>query len=177
MPASLVMSNMQATLRALLGRERSLPRLAARASELLFASTAPEKYVTAAFAELRPSTGSIRFLGAGHLDTLILKANGDAVTLSSTGLPLGLLPPAVPYTEIEHQLEAGDMLVLYSDGVTEAQNASSEEYGEARLLECLRATAAQPVARIIECVLASIDAFVRGSPQFDDITILMARRA
>jgi serine phosphatase RsbU (regulator of sigma subunit) len=176
LPASLVMSNMQATLRALLGREPSLAALAARASELLFASTAPEKYVTAAFARLAPASGIVRFLGAGHLDTLILKANGEAVTLSSTGLPLGLLPAGLPYGELEHRLESGDMLVLFSDGVTEAQNERDEEFGDLRLLACLRAAASQPAATVIERVVASIDEFVHGSPQFDDITVLVARR-
>jgi sigma-B regulation protein RsbU (phosphoserine phosphatase) len=177
LPASLVMSNMQATLRALLGRTASLPALAGLASELLFASTAPEKYVTAALADLEPGTGAIRFVGAGHVDTLILRANGDAVTLGSTGTPLGLLPPLMPYGEVNLRLERGDTLVLFSDGVTEAQNADEEEYGEARLVDCLRAAADQPAAVIIERLMASIDGFVGGAPQFDDITLLIARRA
>jgi sigma-B regulation protein RsbU (phosphoserine phosphatase) len=177
LPASLVMSNMQATLRALLGRADSLPVLAGLASDLLFASTAPEKYVTAALAELEPRTGGLRFVGAGHVDTLILRANGETVTLGSTGTPLGLLPPLLPYGEVNLRLEPGDTLVLFSDGVTEAQNADEEEYGEARLVECLRAVADQPAALMIERLMASIDGFVGGAPQFDDITLLVARRA
>ena len=177
LPASLVMSNMQATLRALLGRAESLPELAGRASDLLFASTAPEKYVTAALADLEPRTGAIRFVGAGHVDTLILRANGDAVTLGSTGTPLGLLPPLMPYGEVNLVLAPGDTLVLFSDGVTEAQNADEEEYGEARLVECLRGVADQPAAEMIERLMMSIDGFAGGAPQFDDITLLVARRA
>jgi sigma-B regulation protein RsbU (phosphoserine phosphatase) len=177
LPASLVMSNMQATLRALLGRTDSLPALAGRASDLLFASTAPEKYVTAALADLEPRTGAIRFVGAGHVDTLILRANGDAVALGSTGTPLGLLPLLLPYGEVEMMLEPGDTLVLFSDGVTEAQNADEEEFGEARLVECLRGALAQPAAALIERVMTSIDQFAGGAPQFDDITLLIARRA
>ena len=177
LPASLVMSNMQATLRALLGRTDSLPALAGLASDLLFASTAPEKYVTAALADLEPSTGAIRFVGAGHVDTLILRANGETVTLGSTGTPLGLLPPLLPYGEVNLRLEPGDTLVLFSDGVTEAQNADEEEYGEARLVDCLRAVADQPAAVMIERLMASIDGFAGGAPQFDDITLLVARRA
>ena len=177
LPASLVMSNMQATLRALLGRTDSLPALAGLASDLLFASTAPEKYVTAALADLEPRTGAIRFVGAGHVDTLILRANGETVTLGSTGTPLGLLPPLLPYGEVNLRLEPGDTLVLFSDGVTEAQNADEEEYGEARLVDCLRAVADQPAAVMIERLMASIDGFAGGAPQFDDITLLVARRA
>jgi serine phosphatase RsbU (regulator of sigma subunit)/putative methionine-R-sulfoxide reductase with GAF domain len=177
LPASLVMSNMQATLRALLGRTASLPALAGLASDLLFASTAPEKYVTAALADLEPRTGAFRFVGAGHVDTLILRANGDTVTLGSTGTPLGLLPPLMPYGEVNLRLDPGDALVLFSDGVTEAQNADEEEYGEARLVECLRAVADQPAAVMIDRLMTAIDGFAGGAPQFDDITLLVARRA
>ena len=130
LPAALVMSTMQATLRALLGRIRPLPMLAGHASELLYATTAPEKYVTAAFAELVPTTGAVRFVGAGHLDNVIVRANGDIELLKSTGAPLGLLPPGMPYEETSHVLAPGDTLVLYSDGVTDAHNAAVEEFGE-----------------------------------------------
>ena len=133
------MSSMQATLRALLGRLTSMPALAGEANELLYASTSPEKYVTAALVDLDPASGAIRWVGAGHLDNVILRANGDAVPLVSTGTPLGLLPPMLPYDEIAHELAPGDTLVLFSDGVTEAQDADGEEFGESRLLDVLRA--------------------------------------
>ncbi len=176
LPAALVMSNMQATLRALLGRTRSLPDLAALASGLLYGSTSPEKYVTAALAELEPATGTLRFVGAGHLDNVILRANGDAVPLTSTGMPLGLLPLEVPYDETGQTLEAGDALVLFSDGVTDAQNEEGEEFGELRLLNVLRAAAGTAPDAMIGCVLTAIDSFVGGAAQFDDITLLVARR-
>lgn len=176
LPASLVMSNMQATLRALLGRSVSLPALAAEASDLLFASTAPEKYVTAALVDLEPSSGAIRFVGAGHVDTLILRADGQTVTLASTGMPLGMLPPLIPYGEVRLQLEPGDTLVLFSDGVTDAQNVADEEFGEARLVECLRASAGQSPDAVIACIMTAIDAFAGAAPQFDDITVLVVRR-
>ena len=177
LPAALVMSNMQATLRALLGRTASLPALAEQASDLLFASTAPEKYVTAALVDLDPATGALRFVGAGHVDTLILRAYGRGRDRwSSTGTPLGLLPPLCRSARPSMHLEPGDTLVLFSDGVTEAQNVVDEEFGEARLLDVLRAAAAEPAAALIERVMAAIDAFAGGAPQFDDITLLVARR-
>lgn len=176
LPASLVMANMQATLRALLGRLPSLTALAEQASALLFGSTSPEKYVTAALVDLDPASGALRFVGAGHVDTLILRANGEAVTLSSTGTALGLLPPGLPFGETPLQLAPGDMLVLFSDGVPEAQNIFDEEFGEARLLEVLREAAAEPVEVVIDRVMTALDAFAGGAPQFDDITLLVTRR-
>jgi phosphoserine phosphatase RsbU/P len=171
-----VMSNMQATLRALLGRTDSMPDLAWQASDLLYASTSPEKYVTAALVDLQPATGAIRWVGAGHLDNIIVRASGAAVSLVSTGTPLGLLPPLLPYGEVAHDLAPGDTLVLFSDGVTEAQGSDGEEFGEARLLDVLRQVADTPVAAVIDRILQEIDLFAGQAPQFDDITLLVVRR-
>ena len=176
LPAALVMSNMQATLRALLGRTPSLPALAEYASELLYGSTSPEKYVTAALAELTPGTGEVRFVGAGHLDNLILRATSEAVTLASTGTPLGLLPPGVAYAQATQTLAPGDSLILFSDGVTDAQDGGGNEFGEARLLEVLRSASGLSAQALIARVFGALDAFVGTAPQFDDITMLVARR-
>ena len=176
LPAALVMSNMQATLRALFGRTTTLPLLADSASRLLYASTSPEKYVTAAFAQLTPSTGDVTFVGAGHLDNLVVKADGSIARLESTGAPLGLLPDQPPYTETGIRLSAGDTVVLFSDGVTDAQDEDGNEFGEARLVEVLRSLSGNDLGRIIDGVFTAIDAFVGTAPQFDDITLLIARR-
>jgi sigma-B regulation protein RsbU (phosphoserine phosphatase) len=177
MPAALLMSHMQATLRALAGRTPSLSALASQASELLYAATSPEKYVTAAVAELMPASGQLQFAGAGHLDNLILCADGTITALSSTGAPLGLLPPGMPFGETCAGLGPGDALLLFSDGVTDAQNADGDEFGEARLHDVLREVAGQPAATIIERVFEAVEAFAAGHPQFDDMTILVLRRA
>jgi serine phosphatase RsbU (regulator of sigma subunit) len=176
LPAALVMSNMQATLRALLGRIPGLPQLAGHASELIFAATSPEKYVTAALAEVAPDTGGLRFVGAGHLDNAIVRANGDVTLLASTGAPLGLMSPGLPFTETTDVLNSGDTLVLYSDGVTDAQNADGEEFGEKRLHDLLRTLAGLSAEEVVSRVLEVVEAFVDGTPQFDDMTILVLRR-
>jgi serine phosphatase RsbU (regulator of sigma subunit) len=177
LPAALVMSNAQATIRALLAHADSLADLAGHASELLHATTPPEKYVTAALVELTPETGAFAFVGAGHVDSFLLRASGELVRLASTGHPLGLLPPVLPYDRTLHAFGEGDCLVLFSDGVPEAQNAAGEEFGEGRLLEVLRSAAPDGATVVVDRVFQAIDAFVCGAPQYDDITILVARRA
>jgi sigma-B regulation protein RsbU (phosphoserine phosphatase) len=132
--------------------------------------------VTAALVDLQPSTGAIVWVGAGHLDNLILRANGETVPLVSTGTPLGLLPPLIPYGDVAHDLGPGDLLVLFSDGVTEAQGENGEEFGEARLLDVLRQASEAPVPDLIARVFDEIDAFAGEAPQFDDITMLVVRR-
>ncbi len=176
LPAALVMSNMQATLRALFGRTTTLPALADSATRLLYASTSPEKYVTAAFAELAPSTGALTFVGAGHLDNLLVREDGSIARLESTGAPLGLLSDQPPYADARVCLHVGDCVVLFSDGVTDAQDEMGNEFGEERLVDVLRAGTGKNLEAVIAEVFAAIDAFVGSAPQFDDITLLIARR-
>src|SRR5262249_17185703 len=104
LPASLLMSNMQATMRALLGRIPSLTELATLTNSLLYATTPDNKYVTAILVELDPETGQGRYVNAGHQDCLLMRANGDAEWIKSTGTPLGMMAPDMiellaPYAE------------------------------------------------------------------------------
>ncbi len=173
LPASLVMSNMQATLRALLGQRPSLPELAARASDLLHRSTARETYVTAAMLDFAPESGAARYVGAGHVDSLLLRGDGEVSRLRSTGLPLGLLGPGRSYEQVELVLESGDCLVLYSDGVPDALDESEEEFGDERLISVLAAARGESADTVVERVFQAIDSFVGGAPQYDDITLLV----
>jgi len=177
MPAALLMSHMQATLRALLGQSESLPAMASQASDLLFASTAANRYVTAAFLDVEPASGCSRFVSAGHVDGLVAKADGTTLRLTSTGAPLGLLPPGLPYDETRLTIEPGDCVLLYSDGVVDAQNADGEEFGDERLLTTVRAAFHEASEAIVERVIDAIDRFAGATPQFDDITLLVLRRS
>jgi len=175
LPASLLMSNIQATLRALLGRIPSLTELAAHTNELLYATTPSNKYVTAILLELDPATGQGRFVNAGHTDCLLLRADGEAVWLKATGTPLGLMP-GMPYEEESFQLRPGDLVALFSDGVTEAQDGDENEFGESRLADCLRQVTDEPVKEIVARVFDEIDRFAGTAPQYDDITLLVLKR-
>jgi sigma-B regulation protein RsbU (phosphoserine phosphatase) len=171
------MSNMQATLRALIESTPALNVLAARANDLLYASTSPNKYVTAALLELTPVSGAARFVSAGHADCLLLKANGPAERLSSTGTPLGLMGAGQLYEEADVRVAPGDWVVLYSDGVPDAQNAAGEEFGEERLLQIVGEHSGGTASALVDSVFAAIDQFVGGAAQFDDITMLVLRRS
>lgn len=176
LPASLLMSHMQATLRALLGRSRSLTALVEDANALLYGSTAANKYVTAAMLDFEPSSGLGRYVSAGHINSWLIDRHGATCALTSTGSPLGLLPPGLPYTETEIAIAAGDCLVLCSDGVTDAQNRDEEEFGEARLADAIAAVRHESAENIVAHVFAAVDAFAGSAPQFDDITLMVLRR-
>ncbi|HEX9003819.1 MAG TPA: PP2C family protein-serine/threonine phosphatase [Blastocatellia bacterium] len=181
LPASLLMSNMQATMRALLGRIPSLTELATHTNALLYATTPSNKYVTAILVELDPATGKARYVSAGHQDCLLLRANGEAEWLTSTGTPLGLMEPSIiellsPYEERYFEMQPGDLLALFSDGVTEAQDEDENEYGEARVADFLRPISLEPAASIVEKVFTEIDRFAGSAPQYDDITLFVIKR-
>ena len=120
-PASLLMSNIQATLRALLDEKKSIIELATRTSELLYATTPSNRYATAILAHIEPVSRKIHYVNAGHNDGILIRSNGEVESLKSTGPPLGLIP-RIPFQGAEVQLRAGDLLALYSDGIVEAQN-------------------------------------------------------
>jgi phosphoserine phosphatase RsbU/P len=176
LPASLLMSSLQATLRALATRTESLGALTARMSELLYLSTGDNKYATAALLDLDTATGAAHYVSAGHTDSLLLRAGGSAEHLHSTGVPLGLLPPGLPFEETSLTLASGDVLVIYTDGVSEAVNAAGDEFGDARLADIVRHASGAPSAAIVDQVFDAIEAHAGDTPQFDDITLMVLRR-
>lgn len=174
LPASLLMSTMQATLRALLGRTASLSELAARANNLLHATTPGNKYVTAILAEFEPQTGCVTYVNAGHNGGVLLRGDGSHEWLKPTGTPIGLFP-GFSYDEEITRLAPGDLLALFSDGVPEAQNVAAEEFGEDRLIAYLCAARGETAAQIVADAFKVVDEFAGAAPQFDDITFLVIK--
>jgi sigma-B regulation protein RsbU (phosphoserine phosphatase) len=182
MPASLLMSNVQATMRALLCRVSSLVELAARTNELLYATSPSNKFVTAILFEIFPSTGRAVYVSAGHGDCLLLRANGEVVKFDSTGLPLGMMESSMlemlgkGYEEKHLQLNTGDLLALYSDGVTEAYDEQENEFGDERLINCLNPLRQNSIENTVSRVFEIIDEFAGNAEQHDDITLLLLRK-
>jgi sigma-B regulation protein RsbU (phosphoserine phosphatase) len=157
--------------------EDGLPpdEICARLSRQLYRRTPPEKYATAFLGILEPATGRLRYTNAGHNPPLVLRASGTAEELGSTGVPLGLLPQA-PYSAGETALAPGDVLVLYTDGLVEAEDPEGREYGLERLKTvCLRdkGETCEGLARSLE---RDLEDFARGVPFADDRTLVLARR-
>jgi sigma-B regulation protein RsbU (phosphoserine phosphatase) len=175
LPAALLMSNIQATLRATLGSLASLAELAARVNSLLHASTPSNKYATAFFLSYDPATGECAYVNGGHNDGILLRRDGSVTLLATTGLPVGLFARA-EYEEGRVLMEAGDLLLLYSDGVTEADDLNEEEFGMDRTIDVMRAHRDEPSAAIVDHMIRAIDAFAGAAPQHDDITLMALKR-
>jgi phosphoserine phosphatase RsbU/P len=173
--ASLLMSNMQATVHALLSTEIDPATLVARTNQLMHASTPGNKFVTALFLMIDPKTDRATYVNAGHNDGYLVRVDGTVETLPPGGMPVGMFPN-VPYQRGEIQLRPGDVVALYSDGVNEANDIHGEEFGDDALQESLRRLRQGSAQEILDGVFADVDAFASGAPQYDDITLLVLKR-
>lgn len=173
--ASLLMANIQATLRAVLASESALTVVASRTSDLLYASTPGSKYATAIFVQYDPLTGACEYVNAGHNEGVVLRRNGGVELLKATGLPVGLLPKR-DYDSARFSLNHGDLLLIYSDGVPEACTSDNQEFGLERAISCLRNSQHLDPETILDHLFGEIDRFAAGAPQHDDITALILKR-
>ncbi len=173
--AALLMSNIQATLRALLNRDQTLSEVAGQANQLLHATTPSNRYATAFLAQYHPVTGACEWVNCGHNDGIVLRKTGEVELMACSGIALGLFP-RIAYAEQTFELREGDLLAIYSDGVTEANDISEQEFSIERLIAVLQAQRERPANEIVDAVFEDIDAFVGAAPQFDDITLMVMKR-
>jgi sigma-B regulation protein RsbU (phosphoserine phosphatase) len=133
------------------------------------------RFITFFFCVLDAASGELAFANAGHNPPILVRASGESKMLEGGGVVLGILPTA-PYGELRERLGPGDLLVLYSDGVTEANNANFDEFGEDRFIDVLKRHRNQPAAAIVAAVRNALGEFAAGAPQADDITLVVAKR-
>jgi phosphoserine phosphatase RsbU/P len=146
-----------------------------RVSRRLFARTPPEKYATGFVAQLDPATHHLSWANAGHNSALLVRAGGEVERLSSTGPPLGVLAGA-NYQAHTTPLQAGDLLLIYTDGITEAAGADEEEFGLERLEDLVLHRRAAPLPELRQAIEEALQGFVGGVPDGDDRTMLFLRR-
>ena len=180
-PAALLVFTMSATLHALvseLAAGMPLPEFVAKVNESVHRSSTTSRFITAFFGILDPSRGILVSVNAGHNAPLLISEKRDGpVELSEGGLCLGMFD-GMSYTQEVTELLPGDLLAMYSDGVTEAQDCEQEEFGVDNLLTALRKDggASGSAGAAIESVVHAVDAFVKDAGQFDDLTMVVLRR-
>lgn len=174
-PAALLMANTQAALRALAPLDLPLPSMVARINDLLYHNTASDKFVTFFCGKLNPHEKTLTYCNAGHNPPLILRNNGEIERLTEGGLILGIMETLVPYEEATVRLEKGDVLLCYTDGVSEALNVENEEFTEERLELSLKKYGGLSAQEIVEGITKDVQEHAAGAPQSDDITMLVAR--
>ncbi|HXX63391.1 MAG TPA: PP2C family protein-serine/threonine phosphatase, partial [Bacteroidota bacterium] len=171
--ASLLMSQLHAIFRTLVGTNAAPNDLFSRANRLLNESAHTSHFATLVCAKADP-TGGISLINAGHWPPLLLRA-GKVEEKESTGLPLGLFYSA-QYACTSLTLAKGECLLFYTDGLTEARNASDEEYGIARLKSLLQRIGSLPGEELIQAILKDLDTFRGDISRTDDLTLMLIRR-
>jgi serine phosphatase RsbU (regulator of sigma subunit) len=172
--AALLMANLQANLRSQFATAREQPQLFLQSvNRLFYENTTESSYATVFFADYDDTTQRLRYANCGHLSAILLRRNGTVELLHSTGTVLGLFEEwDSPIGEC--QLATGDLLALYTDGVTEAFNETEEEFGEERLIETLRQNAELPAQQVLTSIVERIQRF-SSTEQHDDITLIIAK--
>ena len=175
-PAALLMATFQASLHTLIGASESLSDLVTGLNGYACAhSQGGRRFTTAFFAEYDPASRRLSYINAGHNAPFLKRGNGNFECFNATGLPLGIPAPegASAYTEGACQLEPGDAIIIYTDGLVEAVNAQGAEYGDERLLAALRFPVKETAALMLERLFADVNRFVGETHQQDDITCLV----
>ncbi|HEV2801451.1 MAG TPA: SpoIIE family protein phosphatase [Pyrinomonadaceae bacterium] len=173
--AALLMSSLHAAMHAQIPAHKTLGDTISAVNRYLAETIPFNRFITLFCAELDPATGTLSFLNAGHNPPLIAHAGGSMEQLAAGGIPLGIMPDAL-YREGRTQLQPGDALVIYSDGVSETTNAAGEEYGPVRLYNVVSRHLESTAAGIRDKIEADLTKFAQGTPAGDDITLVIVKR-
>lgn len=179
--AALMMASLQASLRGQTIRPcDTLAEMIQHVNRLVYDASAENRYATFFYAQYDPHTRVLRYVNAGHNPPIIWRENREGrdgheiVRLEEGGTVVGLFPE-FPYRETSLALKPGDVLVAFTDGISEAMNSADEEFGEERLMEAVQDCSGRAAADMIAALLERVDAFTAGAPQHDDMTLVVVR--
>lgn len=173
-PASLFMALSRTAVRIVSRHERSARRVITSSNTIFIEDSGSASFVSVFYGVLDGNERVLSYVNAGHNPPLLLHPDGTMEELSPTGPVVGLLDDP-GYTDGEARLFRGDVLVMYTDGVTEAINAREEMFGDERLRAVIRRTTGLPCAEIIAAIRQEVAAFCGKAPQFDDITLMVLK--
>jgi sigma-B regulation protein RsbU (phosphoserine phosphatase) len=176
-PAAMVMATFQASLRTLSASGVSLAEMVAGVNKYSCSnSQGGVRFTTAFFAELDPATGDVVYVNAGHNVPILRKKSGLVERLEAGGIPIGIFAESA-YQMGTSRLENGDWLVIFTDGIVEAENAKQDEYGEPEFIRLVDRESGCTPAELLRRMLAELDTFVGNTPQHDDMTCLLVKRS
>ncbi|HTC93419.1 MAG TPA: SpoIIE family protein phosphatase [Terriglobales bacterium] len=173
--SALIMSNLQATLRALVMHLHSLEVLALSLNEMIYNDTKSEKYLSIFLGLVDTRRSGLHYINAGHVPPILINGEtGKYKLLEEGGTVVGLFPTA-EYNRGSASLTPGDVLVCCTDGILEAMNAQEDEYGTERLAECVASHRVKPAQAIVDAVLAEVSEFSRSGTHIDDKVLMIMK--
>ena len=174
-PAAILMANLQASLRGQAKLDRPCKDCVSFTSDILFHNTAPNKFATLFYGILNSDTHKITYCNAGHNEPFLFYIDNKFKKLSVGGLVVGIVS-SYPFEEATIPILPGELLVLFSDGITEAMNSNEEEFNEERLKEVIITNKSKSPERLIEIILNEVQNFTDNVEQMDDMTIVVIKR-
>jgi sigma-B regulation protein RsbU (phosphoserine phosphatase) len=175
LPAALLMANLQATIRGQATTGSPLTSCLERANAQLYRTTSAEKFATLFFGCLDTAAHVLHYCNAGHNYPLLLRRQAEPLRLSAGGVALGCFS-AFPFEESAVELQPGDRLIVFSDGISEAVNDRDEEFSEKRVSDLVTAHHDESAAELIEKILQAVGRHAGNQPQMDDMTLVVVRR-
>jgi serine phosphatase RsbU (regulator of sigma subunit) len=172
-PAALLMAGLQASVRSLAGPAVEPGEVNRRLNGMLYRSTSTSRYATLFFAIYDARRRLLQYSNAGHFPPLHIKA-GSVERLTADGIPLGLMEDAL-YGQGQRELETGDLLAMYTDGIVEAPSPEGVEFGEDRLVEVLRRHANTSLDSMVLVVMDELSRWTHGAAAHDDATLVLVR--
>ncbi|HUO17850.1 MAG TPA: PP2C family protein-serine/threonine phosphatase [Verrucomicrobiae bacterium] len=174
-PAAMLMATFQASLKTLSTAQVALPELAANMNRYACSnSQGGLRFTTAFLAEYDAVNRTFYYINAGHNNPILRRANGQIERLDVGGLPFGIMPEST-YQAATVTLAPGDWLIIFTDGLIEAENTYQQEFGETRVLAELEAGRSGTPAEMLHRLMASVDLFVGNTPQHDDVTCMLLK--
>jgi serine phosphatase RsbU (regulator of sigma subunit) len=173
--AALLMSSLHAAVRAQSQTRRSIAEVMAEINQYIFENSPPNKFLTLFYGEVDPETGTLTYSNGGHNSPILVRANGDLERLDKGGLPIGMMQ-GVQYQEGAVGFERGDVLLIYSDGITESVNESEEEFGEPRLIEVVKQNRGRSSSGLRDRIDEALSRFVGSMAPVDDMTLMIVKR-
>jgi sigma-B regulation protein RsbU (phosphoserine phosphatase) len=173
--AALLMSSLHAAVRAQSQTRASISEVMGEINEYIFENSPSNKFLTLFYGELDPATGTLSYSNGGHNAPIFVRRGGEVERLDKGGLPIGMMQGVV-YQEASVAFEAGDVLVIYSDGITESINERDEEFDEERLIEVVKNNLGRSASGVRDRIDEALSRFVGTTAPVDDMTLMIIKR-
>ncbi|MCK5086464.1 MAG: serine/threonine-protein phosphatase, partial [Melioribacteraceae bacterium] len=171
-PASLLVSTLDASLQSYLDLQIPLPEMAVKINTLIYKASTVDKFITFFIAILEPESGELDIVNAGHNPTLLLKKEGTFQKIDAGGMAFGMFDMGFPFEGEKITLKKGERLFLYSDGIPEAMDPDDEEYSDEKMESFFTDVKPEYPEEFIKKIVDDVKSFTKGAPQSDDITAI-----
>jgi serine phosphatase RsbU (regulator of sigma subunit) len=173
--AALLMSSLHAAVRAQAQTRRSISEVMAEINEYIYENSPSNKFLTLFYGTINPQSGELKYSNGGHNPPMLVRTTGEVLQLDKGGLPVGMMK-GMPYQEASVVFNPGDVLVIYSDGITESVNEKDEEFAEQRLVEVVKHNLNRSASGIRDRIDEALSRFVGTMAPVDDMTLMIIKR-